>query len=165
MDITIRRVRPDEYAALGTLTAEVYADAGLLAFDEADGYREQLRDVAGRDAAAEVLVAVEGERLLGGVTYVPSAGGPLAEICRDGEAEIRMLAVGREARGRGAGEALVRDCARRARAAGRTALVLSTQPAMGAAQRLYVRLGFVRAPRRDWEPLPGLPLLAYALPL
>ncbi|MGQ4445355.1 GNAT family N-acetyltransferase, partial [Streptomyces violaceoruber] len=93
----------------------------------------------------------------------------MADIARPGEAEIRMLAVAREARGRGAGEALVRACADRARAVpGCTGVVLSTQAAMRTAHRLYERLGFVRTPDRDWNPLPELDdimLLTYELTL
>lgn len=93
----------------------------------------------------------------------------MADIARPGEAEIRMLAVAREARGRGAGEALVRACAGRARALeGCTAVVLSTQRTMHAAHRRYERLGFRRVPERDRNPLPELDditLLTYELTL
>jgi ribosomal protein S18 acetylase RimI-like enzyme len=54
---------------------------------------------------------------------------------------------------------------RRARAEGRSALVLSTKPEMVAAQRLYARLGFVRIPERDWEYAPGRALMAFRLPV
>ncbi|MEW2049511.1 GNAT family N-acetyltransferase [Streptomyces sp. NPDC005476] len=168
MDIVIRQAEPGEYGALGDLTARAYLDDGLLDFGESDGYLHELRDVAKRVAAAEVLVAVDGGRLLGGVTFVPGPG-PMADLARPGEAEIRMLAVGRAARGRGAGEAMVRACVGRARAMeGCTAVVLSTQRTMHAAHRLYERLGFVRTPERDWRPLPHLDditLLAYKLTL
>jgi GNAT superfamily N-acetyltransferase len=56
------------------------------------------------------------------------------------------------ARGLGVGEALVRECARRARAAGAAALGLHTSASMRAAQRLYARLGFVRDPATDFQP-------------
>ncbi|MBM7168832.1 GNAT family N-acetyltransferase [Streptomyces sp. G44] len=171
--LVIRHARPEEYEALGALTAQAYLDGGHLDFGAEDPYLEVLRDVAARAAAAEVLVAevaAEAEadgkvrNALGCVTYVPS-GGPMADIARDGEAEIRMLAVSPGARGRGAGEALVRECVRRAREAGRTGLVLSTQTSMRAAHRLYERLGFVRTPERDWRPIDTVPLLTYALRL
>jgi ribosomal protein S18 acetylase RimI-like enzyme len=169
MDIVIRRVESGEYEALGDLTARAYLDDGLLDFGESDAYLHELKDVAKRAAAAEVLVAVEGGILLGGVTFVPGPGSPMADIAGPGEAEIRMLAVGRAARGRGAGEALVRACIERARAVeGCTTVVLSTQGAMRAAHRIYERLGFVRTPERDWNPVPhlgDLTLLAYELTL
>ncbi|MEU6417558.1 GNAT family N-acetyltransferase [Streptomyces spiralis] len=168
MDIVIRQAEPGEYDTLGEITAQAYLGDGLLDFGESDAYLGELRDVAKRAAAAEVLVAVAEGAVLGGVTFVPS-GGPMADIARPGEAEIRMLAVARAARGRGAGEALVRACLDRARATeGCVRLVLSTQRTMHAAHRIYERLGFVRTPERDWNPLPHLEditLLTYELTL
>ncbi|MGV9339184.1 GNAT family N-acetyltransferase [Streptomyces sp. NPDC003688] len=156
MDLLIRPARPDEYAELGDITAHAYLQDGLLDFGDDDAYLHELRDVAKRAAAAEVLVAVRDGVLLGGVTFVPS-GGPMADIAGAGEAEIRMLAVAHAGRGQGAGEALVRACVERARAVeGCVRVVLSTQPTMRAAHRIYARLGFVRTPERDWNPLPGL---------
>jgi ribosomal protein S18 acetylase RimI-like enzyme len=72
-----------------------------------------------------------------------------------------MLVVDPEAQGRGVGELLVRTCLERARAAGKRRMVLSTAEGMTAAHRLYERLGFKRAPERDWTPLPGITLLIY----
>ncbi|WP_406487865.1 GNAT family N-acetyltransferase [Streptomyces phaeochromogenes] len=172
MDIVIRRARPEEYEAVGEITAQAYLGDGLLDFGESDEYLGELRDVAKRAAAADILVAVvgtgTGERVVGGVTFVPS-GGPMADIAREGEAEIRMLAVAKEARGHGAGETLVRACVDRARATdGCVRVVLSTQRTMHSAHRIYGRLGFTRAPDRDWNPIPDLDdimLLTYELTL
>lgn len=168
MDLLIRPAAPEEYESLGEITAQAYPGDGLLDFGESDGYLVELRDVGKRAAAGEVLVAVADDRLLGGVTFVP-AGGPMSDIAREGEAEIRMLAVAGEARGRGAGEALVRACVERARAVeGCVRVVLSTQHTMRAAHRIYGRLGFVRTPERDWKPMPDLvdiSLLTYELTL
>jgi ribosomal protein S18 acetylase RimI-like enzyme len=112
-------------------------------------------------------VAVEpgGRPVLGSVTYVPGPENRLAELAGPGEAEFRMLGVVPEAQGRGAGEALVRACIDRARASGRTGMAISTSTRMRAAHRLYERLGFHRAPDRDWSPVPGVDLLAYVLDL
>lgn len=168
MDITIRHVAPDEYATLGEITAQAYLGDGLLDFGESDVYLGELRDVAKRAAEADVLVALADGRVLGGVTFVP-AGGPMADIAAAGEAEIRMLAVAPEARGRGVGEALVRACVERARTVeGCVRVVLSTQRTMRAAHRIYERLGFTRTPERDWNPLPDvfdISLITYELTL
>ncbi|WP_327416238.1 GNAT family N-acetyltransferase [Streptomyces sp. NBC_01233] len=165
MDITIRPVQPAEYAELGEITAQAYLADGHLDFNEDDGYLNVLRDVAGRAALAEVLVAERDGLILGGVTFA-APGSPLADIAGPDEAEFRMLAVAREGRGRGAGEALVRACIERARAIeGVSGMVLSTQHSMTGAHRIYARLGFVRVPERDWAPIPGLTLLAYRLNL
>ena len=48
---------------------------------------------------------------------------------------------------------------------GLTSMVLSSSTTMHAAHRLYERLGFTRLPERDWSPVPGVQLVAYALPL
>ncbi|MFD8235315.1 GNAT family N-acetyltransferase [Streptomyces sp. NPDC059696] len=168
MDLLIRRAHPTEYDELGTITAQAYLQDGLLDFGEGDAYLGVLRDVAGRAGAADVLAALKDGRVLGGVTFVPS-GGPMADIAGPGEAEIRMLAVAHAARGQGVGEALVRSCVERARATpGCRSVVLSTQPTMHAAHRIYGRLGFTRTPDRDWNPLPELTditLLTYELTL
>ncbi|MFF4353358.1 GNAT family N-acetyltransferase [Streptomyces sp. NPDC001530] len=168
MDIAIRRAQPAEYDTVGEITAQAYLGDGLLDFGESDEYLGELRDVAKRAASADVLVAVAQDRVLGGVTFVPQ-GGSMADIARPGEAEIRMLAVSLEARGRGAGEALVRACVDRARATdGCVRIVLSTQRTMHAAHRIYERLGFTRTPDRDWNPIPDIDdilLLTYELTL
>ncbi|MEZ3177755.1 GNAT family N-acetyltransferase [Streptomyces pimonensis] len=167
MDLVIRPVEPGEYEELGEITAQAYLLDGLLDFGESDGYLGELRDVAKR-AAAEVLVAVENGAVLGGVTFVPGPG-PMADTAGPGEAEIRMLAVARACRGRGAGEALVRACVDRARAVeGCGRVVLSAQRTMRAAHRVHERGGFTRTPERDWYPLPELDdivLLTYELTL
>ena len=142
-----RRRRAAAYAAF------VDADAG--------GYADKLRDVAARAAAAEVLVAEEAGELLGTVTFVPD-GGALGEIAEDGEAEFRMLAVAPAGQGRGVGTALMRHLLDETVRRGRTGLVCSSQPAMRAAHRVYERLGFRRAPERDWSPVPGVDLIAFA---
>ncbi len=158
----VRGVEPHEHAALGELTVAVYRQ--VLNSQLVD-YAAVLRDVPGRLAAGcEVLVAADGDRLLGGVTYVPGPGA-YAQFAVAGEAELRMLVVDPVAQGRGVGTALVRACVDRARADARSALTLGTMPAMVAAQRLYRRLGFARVADRDDQVPTGLPLLCYSLDL
>ncbi|MET9294718.1 GNAT family N-acetyltransferase [Streptomyces sp. NPDC003077] len=163
MDITIRPVRPEEYAEVGELLVTVYTDEGLLTSGDRDPYADVLRRVAHRVEHAEVLVAVEagGERVLGAVTFA-APGTPYAEIAGPEEGEFRMLAVDPAARGRGVGEALVVACLDRARALGLRGMVLSSQQHLLPAHRLYRRLGFERAPERDWDPIPEIRLWAFA---
>ncbi|HEX5569477.1 MAG TPA: GNAT family N-acetyltransferase [Streptomyces sp.] len=169
MDITIRAARPEELDAVGELTARAYLADGLLGLGENDPYLPELRGARHRAEHAQLLVAVGpsdtgggGGGVLGTVTFT-AHGGKYAELAGPGEGEFRMLAVRPEARGRGVGEALVRECVERARTLGLERLVLSSQSRMRTAHRLYRRLGFVRTPQRDWEPLPGLTLLAFTL--
>ena len=162
--IVVREMVPGEAARLGELTVAAYLQVPGVA--EEGAYVEELRDVGGRAAHVPVLVAVDdasGE-VLGGVAYVPDPG-PFAEIERDDEAGIRMLAVAPEAQGRGVGRALVEACVERARAAGKRRLVLLTLPSMTAAQSLYRSLGFERDEANDWEYEPGRVLRGLALEL
>ena len=158
---TVRPIREDEIAELADITLAAY---GTLPVDVGD-YRGTLADVADRARHATVLVAVDGARVLGGVTYVPDAASSYAEFADADGAGIRMLAVAPEARGRGVGAALVAACVARAQRQGRRRVVLHTTTAMVAAQRLYARHGFVRAAERDWSPQPGILLLGYELEL
>jgi ribosomal protein S18 acetylase RimI-like enzyme len=162
MDIEIRAARPEEYAPLGELTVAVYQTVDGWTPD--DAYVAELADVAPRAELAEVVVALVGGRLAGGVTYVSDYTNPYAEELRPGESAIRMLAVEPAFQGRGAGRALVEVCIGRAREAGRHALVLHSTPGMTAAHRLYGRLGFVRALDRDID-TPEVTLIAFTLDL
>ena len=163
MSLTVREARPQEYEAIGELTVAAYSIFPEVADP---GYLAELRDVAGRAAVCPLYVAVDDAgQVVGGATYVPGPDNPLAESERPGEAGIRMLAVAPNAQGRGVGTALARAIVERARAEGRRGVALLSLPAMTSAHRLYERLGFRRAPDRDWEPEPGLLLLGFALDL
>jgi ribosomal protein S18 acetylase RimI-like enzyme len=147
------------------VTVEAYLAEGFVS--DHDDYASTLADAASRFRDAELLIAQdESGAVLGSVTVV-RPGTPYAEVSRPGELEFRMLAVTAAARGRGVGETLVRAVMDKAREAGATHVVLSSSEKMLAAHRLYERLGFTRLPERDWSPLPGINLKAYAygLPL
>jgi ribosomal protein S18 acetylase RimI-like enzyme len=158
--LEIRAATEPEFAAIGDLCVAAYEPF----LSQAGDYVDTLRDAATRAATAELLVAVDGEQLLGTVTFVPD-GGPLGEIATAGETEFRMLAVSPAAQGRGVGTALLRRVVEETASRGRAGVVCSSQPAMRAAHRVYERLGFTRDPQRDWSPLPGVDLLAFALRL
>lgn len=160
--VEVRDALPAEYEAVGKIVVDAFSADGQLDAPDSVFYAEVLRDVAARAKAAEILVALDDGVVVGGVTFVPH-GGPMADIARDGEAEIRMLGVAPDAQGRGAGTALMRECV--ARAAGTRRIVLSTQTVAHGSHRLYERLGFVREPARDWAPVPGVDLLCYVLEL
>ncbi|MDQ3990517.1 MAG: GNAT family N-acetyltransferase [Actinomycetota bacterium] len=159
------KVRPagaEELDAVGELTVAAYVADGL---DLGDSYVEVLYDAAGRARDAELLVAVDADdRLLGTVT-VCEPGTPWAEVSRPDELEFRMLAVTPTARGRGVGERLTRAVVEWAGERGVCRVVLCSSDDMHIAHRLYRRLGFTRLPCRDWQPVPGLQLLAFALEL
>jgi GNAT superfamily N-acetyltransferase len=162
--IEVREARPDELQGAGDVVERAYR---ALGGDQNERYLAHVRDAAWRARHCPILVAFDpGDGpVLGSVTYVPGPDNRLAELARATEAEFRMLGVAPEAQGRGAGEALVRACIDRAREEGRTGIAISTPTRMRSAHRLYERLGFHRAPDRDWSPVPGVHLLAYVLDL
>lgn len=159
----LRRARPEDLAAVGEVTVAAYTE---FAHDDNDGYIEVLRDAVTRHREAELWVATDDdtEEILGTVTVTPP-GSPWREVGRDGEGEFRMLAVTPSARGHGVGAALVDLVVDRFRHEGASAVVMSTQPQMEAAQHIYLRAGFVREPERDWSPAPGVDLVTYRLEL
>jgi ribosomal protein S18 acetylase RimI-like enzyme len=164
MSVLVRAASPQEYEAIGDLTARAYVMDGLI--PDGSDYLETLRDAADRAHHSELLVAWDGEtgQVLGTVSFVRS-GSAYADVARDGEAEFRMLAVDPAARGRGLGRVLVQECVARAQAAGARRLLLSTRAIMTPAVALYESMGFVRRPERDWEPLAGVVLWTYELEL
>ncbi|RZQ64521.1 GNAT family N-acetyltransferase [Amycolatopsis suaedae] len=162
-DVTVRKALPEEIAEVGRITEAAYQADGLL--DDDPTYAAHLADAAPRAAEADLLVAVDGDgRVLGSVT-VMWRGGRFTEIAREGELEFRMLSVAPEARGRGVGETLARAVLAHARQEGYERVVMSSRVEMTTAHRLYQRLGFRRLPERDWQPKPGIQLLAFELDL
>jgi ribosomal protein S18 acetylase RimI-like enzyme len=156
--LSVQPARPEDFAAIAELTVAVYVDGGLASPD----YASELADVAGRASRADLLVVRDpAGRVLGSVALVLQ--GDFGNVtASDDEAAFRMLVVDPAAQGRGIGELLVVTCLDRARAAGKRRMVLSTDPLMTAAHRLYRRLGFTRLPERDWSPVPGTDLLVYS---
>ena len=161
--VQIRLASPDEYAVVGDLTVEAYTADGYLG--ESDDYADHLRDATSRAVDAELWVAADDSGVLGSVTYCPP-GSRWCELATEpDQGEFRMLAVAPVARRAGVGRALVELCIARSRTLGHRELVMCSLEEMTAAHRLYGRLGFVRAPELDWEPVPGIVLLGFRLPI
>ncbi|MFD7157484.1 GNAT family N-acetyltransferase [Kribbella sp. NPDC059898] len=160
MTFDIRPADPSEYDAVGELTVEAYSHDGFVRGE----YAMTLRAAADRAAKAELWVAADSSGLLGTVTYCP-VGSVYREIGQDDEGEFRMLGVAGRARGLGIGTALTQRCIDRTRELGQRRIVMSSATYMTTAHRLYERLGFHRLPERDWAPIPGVDLYAFALDL
>ena len=159
--VTVRPATTEEAEAIGVLTEAVYRDGDFLDDDEA--YVTHLLDGAGRVRDALVLVADLDGALVASVTLA-EPGTPWSEISRPDELEVRMLAVAGTARRRGIADRLMDEAEAHARRRGLAGVVLSTEPAMTGAHRLYERRGYVRQPERDWD-VDGFPLIAYRLAL
>ena len=154
----VRRARPEDLDEVGQITVAAYAE-----FTEGpeDGYIALLADAARRDREAELWVAEIDGRVVGSVT-VALPGSPWREIAGDDEGEFRMLAVSPTARRQGVGDALARLVDDRFRELGCRGMVLSSLAQMTSAHRIYERLGYHRVPDRDWSPVPGVDLIAFA---
>lgn len=162
--VVVRVVAPtdtDLIRACGALVAGVYGSEQLLS--DASDYLPVVADLP-RARDAVLLAALDDDKLLASATYA-KAGNPWAELSVPGEAEMRMLAVHPQARGRGIGRIVTRHCLDRARADGCTRFVLSSAAQMTFAHRMYAAMGFRRTPERDWTPAPEVDLLTYALDL
>lgn len=157
MDYAVRDAREEDLDAAGALIARVYLDEAFSAAASAG----TLRATREHARAAHLIVAVGSARVVGAVYMV--VDGPLRQIASADEGEVRMLCVDPVQRGQGIAEALMTACIAKARAAGRPHVALSTQPTMRAAHRLYERLGFRRAPERDWRGASGRDMLVYTL--
>lgn len=162
-EIEIREVRPAEHEEAGRVTADAYREFVPAGGDANwEPYLRVIADVAGRAQQTTVLVAFDGDRIVGSATIELEAriepdGDPPLE---PGEADIRMLGVAPDARGRGIGSALMAACEARARAAGKDLMRLHTTPRMTIAQQMYELLGYTRG--EDWVLPDGFVLLSYA---
>ncbi|MBU3748735.1 MAG: GNAT family N-acetyltransferase, partial [Burkholderiaceae bacterium] len=120
--------------------------------------REELRAEMKRVVAAhaDVLVALEGDQIVGTVTVL-EPGTPTSEISQPGEIEFRFMAVHPDRWGRGVARALVEAVIARAGDRPLACCVIEgNEPAFA----LYRATGFDRVPERDWEPAPGVSLRA-----
>ncbi len=163
MAIEVRRLRPDEYAVAGEVTALAYQEFGSGGWNE---YRARIADVASRADRTVVLGAVEDGRILGTATLELDQrvqGGHDRPPLLPGEAHVRMLGVHPEARRRRIGRRLMDACVEEARRAGKTVMTLDTTEQMRAAQQLYESMGFRRAADQVFDD--GFRLRVYELPL
>ena len=106
-----------------------------------------------------ILAKTSDGKLVGMIICAPPSN-PYRQIATSDEAEMHLLAVSPEARGKGIGRAMCLAFEDQAEALGYGKLILSTQPAMHAAHRLYESLAYRRNPARDWSRA-GKQYLAY----
>lgn len=157
----IREALPEEHDEAGRVTmaayAELFAPGGV---DEDHEYLQAIGDVADRAQRTTILVAIDERRIIGCVTLeldgrTDPDDGPL----EPDRAHIRMLGVAPEARRRGIGRALMRECERRALAAGKSVMTLHTTHLMRPAQAMYASMGYERSADRVFPD--GFVLLGY----
>lgn len=123
---------------------------------------QQLFSRTSLESHGDLLIATDSNGNVVGAVLLVGQNSRLRQVAQVGEAEFRMLAVESAYRGKGIATALVRECLDRARSRGAHTMVLSTQPFMLAAQRLYEELGFTRRTDRDWTTVGGSPRWVYS---
>lgn len=109
-------------------------------------------------ATAELVVATQAGRVVGGVAYV-APHVPKAEFFHPAWAVMRMLVVAPDCRGQGIGRALTLACEQRARRDGAGVMALHTSPIMHVALSMYLRMGFCL--ERAVAPIHGVPYDVY----
>ncbi|MDQ4490398.1 GNAT family N-acetyltransferase [Sinomonas sp. ASV486] len=149
--VTIREATPEDYPDIARIVEAAYLGAGYFEGPE-HPYMRQIADVSYRAARGTVLVAERDGRVIASVTVMAHGDG-FEQVAGAGEYEFRLLVVDPDVQRTGAASALVADVEARARRAGATAVVLTTGEGWEAPNALYPRLGYERAPERDW-PIP-----------
>jgi GNAT superfamily N-acetyltransferase len=168
-DPILRDARDDERETLLELTLAAYEEyAATMPADAWPRYREGIVHTLAEVGPAAQIIA-EREGAIVGTALLYPAGTRLARP--DGSEmtftwpEVRLLAVAPAARGRGVGGAIIRECVRRARAAGADAITLHTTDFMALAMAMYERMGFVRVPELDFRPSEDVLVKGYRLAL
>lgn len=157
--IAIRPAAEADLEIIGQITVVAYLRAGQIDDGPGRGYGLVLADSAARYRDAILLVATRDEEIVGTVTICPP-GSPFREIGRDGEVEFRFLAVVPKAWGTGVANALIEACEAHARQVAADRLVICVRDTNIGAMEMYRSRGFSRMPERDFQPVPGVDLLA-----
>ncbi len=153
--VLIREARAGELEAVEALVKGAYREFRELVPEE--GWARWMASItlAVNEGEGVLLVAEAEGAIQGAVQFFPDASRSRQGQWPAGAATIRLLAVRPEARGRGLGTLLTRECLLRARALKISTLYLYTGRFMLAAQYIYEKLGFVRVP--EYDPFPGQP--------
>ncbi len=138
-DATLRPIRPEDDAAMAAVIRTVMPEFGATGcgFAISDPEVDWMSRAYAQPRHAYFVLERAG-RVLGGAGVAPLAGGDA------GTCELRKMYFLPEARGIGAGAAMMARCLDAARSLGFTRCYLETLTGMDAAMRLYERSGFRR---------------------
>jgi len=164
--VRVREARAGDRGAIEAVTLAAYQEYAPQMPQHWELYRQNIVGTLAKIEPEHQLVAEQAGRIVGAVLLYPagtSLTSPRGETITLALPEVRLLAVSPEGRGRGVGEALMRECLRLAQDSGAPGITLHTTEMMQAAMRLYERMGFVRVPELDLRPLPGVVAKGYRL--
>lgn len=135
--LAIRPITRDDDAAVAAIIRSVMPEFGA----DGPGFAIHDAEVGGMSGAyarprAAYFVVSDGARVIGGGGVAPLESGD-ADTC-----ELRKMYFLPEARGRGAGAAMLARCLEAARGFGYKRCYLETLARMDAARKLYLKFGF-----------------------
>lgn len=157
MPLVVRTALEAEWPQADRIAVEAFAEYEADYPEWLARIREgRLMSTIARDA--ELILATEGDALVGAVGYLPPSA-PKDDCFEPAWSVLRMLSVAPSARGRGVGAALIDECMRRARGDGAPVLALYTSPVMRVALPMYERRGFEFV--RDLPPRHRVPCVLY----
>ena len=164
--LLIRDAHPEELDEVSHLIKDAYIEyQHSITSRHWRFYLENIMDVRSRLDVSQLIVAELDKQLVGTVTLYLQASPSSQEEWPEGWAGVRILAVRPAYRQRGIGRALMEECIRRCRKANISTIGLHTGPAMAIARKMYEDMGFLRAPQYDFQPGPGIVVMAYRLDL
>ena len=166
--LTLRDGKESDRAAILNVTLSAFQEYAARMPVHWEDYRKGILSALADVKPAEQIVAEENGIIVGSVLLYPAGtvfSNPNRPILKLPWPEIRLLAVAAEARGRGIGTALIRECIRRVRRSGASALTLHTSEVMQVAMRMYERMGFAHVPELDFHPTRDLTVKGYRLQL
>lgn len=147
-DIVDDQAEPARDDEIEILLRRVYVDAG---FTEPCLAASRFTAQAVRQRGTLFLARESVDRSLVGMVIAVPPTSPARRIAAIDEMEMQLLAVAPDRRKSGIGMALVNAAMSFARSGSYKRMILWTQASMHAAQRLYERAAFARAPHRDWK--------------
>lgn len=164
--LIIRDARLNETGKISRLIKEAYSQYKTsYPPDVWEYYLNDITDVSSRSGLGQLIVAEMEQNLVGTVTLFLKPSVVSGEGWPKGWAGIRLLAVHPRYRNRGIGRALMDECVRRCREHNIVAIGLHTNIAMEVARRMYEKMGFKRASKFDFYPVPEVFVMAYSLDL
>ena len=158
--LSIRPAHPHDRDANARLTRAAYAEyaAAMEPYAWSALANAIEASLATNDGVTRLVAELDGEIVGSAALYAPDSAAYGSLASASSWPEVRLVAVGPSARGRGVARALVDECVRRARLGGARVLGLHTSRSMRAAKTLYEQMGFVRDPEHDFQP-PGAELV------
>ena len=164
--LTIRNADPLEYDNVSALILKAYREyEHQMPSDAWTRYSSSMQDVRSRTIESELIVAIEGNVIVGSATFYPTYMKRVESGWPQEWTAVRLVAVRPDKRERGVGKALIEECIARSRKQDAVAIALHTTPLMTRAQQMYEALGFQRIPKYDFEPRADFVVMAYKMEL